>query len=88
MNGPMAFDEAFRRRLHDLFVWRRHVRRFRTEAVPAGTLESPIQVACLSREAVAAMIAVKRLRLAGGHEKRRFYPDALGGFLSYAGPRI
>jgi 5,6-dimethylbenzimidazole synthase len=48
MNDPVAFDEAFRLRLHDLFVWRRDVRRFRIEALPAGTLERLIQVACLS----------------------------------------
>jgi 5,6-dimethylbenzimidazole synthase len=43
-----AFDEAFRRRLHALFALRRDVRRFRTDALPPGTLERLIAVACLS----------------------------------------
>src|SRR5712692_2760467 len=43
-----AFDDAFRLRLRDLFVWRRDVRRFRSEPLPAGTLERLIEVACLS----------------------------------------
>lgn len=42
------FDEAFRRRLRDLFVWRRDVRHFRSDPLPAGTLERLIDVACLS----------------------------------------
>ena len=42
------FDEAFRTRLRDLFVWRRDVRRFRTDPLPAGTLERLIDVACLA----------------------------------------
>ena len=47
-DAPPAFDEAFRRHLHDLFVWRRDVRRFRREPPPAGTLERLIETACLS----------------------------------------
>lgn len=49
-NNPAAvsFDETFRRQLHELFVWRRDVRRFRTDPLPAGTLERLIEVACLS----------------------------------------
>jgi 5,6-dimethylbenzimidazole synthase len=43
-----AFDDDFRRRLRDLFVWRRDVRRFRSEPLPSGTLERLIEVACLS----------------------------------------
>ena len=42
------FDAAFRARLHDLFVWRRDVRRFRTDPLPTGTLERLIATACLS----------------------------------------
>src|SRR5579862_2525976 len=42
------FDEEFRTRLRDLFVWRRDVRRFRTDPLPAGTLERLIDVACLA----------------------------------------
>ena len=42
------FDDAFRARLHDLFVWRRDVRRFRSDALPEGTIERLIDTACLS----------------------------------------
>jgi 5,6-dimethylbenzimidazole synthase len=45
--GP-EFDDAFRRRLNELFVWRRDVRRFRADAVPPGTLERLIALALLS----------------------------------------
>ena len=48
MSEPTAFDDAFRARLHDLFAWRRDVRRFRREPPPAGTLERLIETACLS----------------------------------------
>jgi 5,6-dimethylbenzimidazole synthase len=44
----VAFDDAFRARLRDLLVWRRDVRRFRREALPAGTLEALIELACLA----------------------------------------
>jgi 5,6-dimethylbenzimidazole synthase len=44
----MDFDDDFRARLHDLLVWRRDVRRFRTEPLPAGALERLIAVACLA----------------------------------------
>ena len=42
------FDNAFRARLHDLFVWRRDVRRFRSDALPNGAIETLIETACLS----------------------------------------
>jgi 5,6-dimethylbenzimidazole synthase len=45
---PPGFDDAFRRQLHDLFVWRRDVRRFRREPLPPGTIERLIETACLS----------------------------------------
>ena len=48
MHERTTFDDAFRLRLHDLFVWRRDVRRFRSDLLPAGTLERLIGVACLS----------------------------------------
>jgi len=44
----MDFDDDFRARLHDLMAWRRDVRRFRTEPLPAGTLDRLIEVACLA----------------------------------------
>ena len=48
MSESCSFDEAFRLRLRDLFVWRRDVRRFRRDPLPAGALERLIEVACLS----------------------------------------
>jgi 5,6-dimethylbenzimidazole synthase len=45
---PTDFDEAFRARLRDLLVWRRDVRCFRRDPLPAGTLERLIGVACLA----------------------------------------
>jgi 5,6-dimethylbenzimidazole synthase len=48
MSEPASFDDAFRLRLHDLFVWRRDVRRFRPDPLPAGTLERLIDIACLA----------------------------------------
>jgi 5,6-dimethylbenzimidazole synthase len=44
----MEFDDDFRARLHDLLIWRRDVRRFRTDPLPAGTLDRLIAVACLA----------------------------------------
>ncbi|UFX49095.1 5,6-dimethylbenzimidazole synthase [Bradyrhizobium sp. 41S5] len=44
----VSFDDAFRRQLHELFVWRRDVRRFRPEPLPDGTMERLIEIACLS----------------------------------------
>jgi 5,6-dimethylbenzimidazole synthase len=48
MNAPAPFDEAFRLRLRDLFAWRRDVRQFRRDALPPGTLDRLIDVACLA----------------------------------------
>jgi 5,6-dimethylbenzimidazole synthase len=42
-----VFDDDFRARLHELFAWRRDVRRFRRDPLPAGTLERLIATACL-----------------------------------------
>ncbi|MEI8153804.1 MAG: 5,6-dimethylbenzimidazole synthase [Hyphomicrobiales bacterium] len=44
----MVFDDAFRAKLRELFVWRRDVRRFRADPLPAGTLERLIELACLA----------------------------------------
>lgn len=44
----VSFDDVFRRQLRELFVWRRDVRRFRAEPLPAGALERLIEIACLS----------------------------------------
>jgi 5,6-dimethylbenzimidazole synthase len=49
-SAPRAidFDAAFRARLRDLLLWRRDVRRFRPDPLPAGMLESLIELACLA----------------------------------------
>jgi 5,6-dimethylbenzimidazole synthase len=44
----MKFDDAFRAQLRELLVWRRDVRRFRTEELPPGTLERLVDMACLA----------------------------------------
>ncbi|MHB1872672.1 MAG: 5,6-dimethylbenzimidazole synthase [Steroidobacteraceae bacterium] len=41
------FDEAFQAKLHELFVWRRDVRRFRADPLPDGALETLIEEASL-----------------------------------------
>ncbi len=46
-SGP-TFDGAFRDRLAELFRWRRDVRRFRPDALPAGMLEALLELACLA----------------------------------------
>jgi 5,6-dimethylbenzimidazole synthase len=44
----MDFDDAFRAQLRDLMVWRRDVRRFRTEPLTPGTVDRLIATACLA----------------------------------------
>lgn len=44
----MTFDDDFRARLLDLFIWRRDVRHFRSQPLPPGTLERLIGIACLA----------------------------------------
>lgn len=44
----VEFDDVFRGQLRELFVWRRDVRRFRTEALADGAVERLIETACLS----------------------------------------
>jgi len=44
----MDFDDEFRARLRDLMMWRRDVRRFRPEPLPAGALDRLIAIACLA----------------------------------------
>jgi 5,6-dimethylbenzimidazole synthase len=48
MNKHAPFDDAFRARLRDLLAWRRDVRRFRADPLPAGTLERLFEVAALA----------------------------------------
>jgi 5,6-dimethylbenzimidazole synthase len=42
------FDHTFRARLRDLLIWRRDVRRFRRDPLPAGALEALVELACLA----------------------------------------
>jgi 5,6-dimethylbenzimidazole synthase len=46
--GPPQFDAGFRARLRELLKWRRDVRRFKRDALPEGTIERLIEIACLS----------------------------------------
>ena len=52
MMGPHAtgpvFDDVFRAQLLELFRWRRDVRRFRSEPVPASLLDRLLDVASLA----------------------------------------
>jgi 5,6-dimethylbenzimidazole synthase len=43
-----TFDTALRNGLRDLLTWRRDVRTFKTDALPAGMIERLIEAACLS----------------------------------------
>ena len=42
------FDDIFRTQLRELLIWRRDVRRFRTEVLPPGTIERLTDLACLA----------------------------------------
>ena len=44
----VEFDDTFRQHLHELFVWRRDVRRFRSDPLPDGAIDRLIETACLS----------------------------------------
>ncbi|MDD1526697.1 5,6-dimethylbenzimidazole synthase [Bradyrhizobium sp. WBOS7] len=44
----VEFDDSFRRQLRELFVWRRDVRRFRSDRLPDGAMDRLIETACLS----------------------------------------
>jgi 5,6-dimethylbenzimidazole synthase len=46
MSSAPQFDDGFRARLCELLAWRRDVRRFRREALPAGAVERLIALAC------------------------------------------
>ena len=47
MSAP-RFDDTFRARLHDLFRWRRDVRHFRPDPLPADALERLVRETALS----------------------------------------
>ncbi len=42
------FDAGFRAKLADLVIWRRDVRRFRTDPLPAGSIDRLLRLACLA----------------------------------------
>ncbi len=46
--GAPRFDEGFRDQLRDLLAWRRDVRRFRRDKLPAAAVERLIETACLA----------------------------------------
>jgi 5,6-dimethylbenzimidazole synthase len=48
LESPPQFDTAFRVRFRELLKWRRDVRRFKRDALPEGTIERLIEMACLS----------------------------------------
>ncbi|MGY3037156.1 5,6-dimethylbenzimidazole synthase [Bradyrhizobium sp. USDA 4354] len=44
----VEFDDIFRQHLRELFVWRRDVRRFRSDPLPEDAIDRLIETACLS----------------------------------------
>jgi len=45
---PPVFDHAFQKQFIDLLLWRRDVRRFRTDAIPQEDIDDLIKEACLA----------------------------------------
>ena len=45
---PPVFDQAFQKQFIDLLLWRRDVRRFRTDPIPKGDIDDLIKEACLA----------------------------------------
>ncbi|WP_430474069.1 5,6-dimethylbenzimidazole synthase [Thalassospira lucentensis] len=45
---PPVFDQAFQKQFIDLLLWRRDVRRFRTDAIPQADINDLIKEACLA----------------------------------------
>jgi len=45
MGEPPTFDDAFRARLHELFAWRRDVRRFRTDPIRRERIDALLDLA-------------------------------------------
>ncbi|MBY0429645.1 MAG: nitroreductase family protein, partial [Rhodospirillales bacterium] len=48
MHQPPRFDEAFRHTFEQLVVWRRDVRRFLRDPLPAGMVERLVALSCLA----------------------------------------
>ena len=47
-NAIPEFDAGFRAKLADLVLWRRDVRKFRTDPLPAGSVDRLLRLACLA----------------------------------------
>ncbi|HUH84266.1 MAG TPA: 5,6-dimethylbenzimidazole synthase [Stellaceae bacterium] len=85
-----AFDDAFRERLRGLILWRRDVRRFRGDPLPAGAVERLLELASLAPSVglsqpwrfVLVEDAARRAAVRAGFE--RCNNDALS---AYAGER-
>ena len=85
-----AFDDAFRDRLRELILWRRDVRRFRRDPLPASVVERLLELASLAPSVglsqpwrfVLVEDAARRAAVRAGFE--RCNADALA---SYAGER-
>ncbi|MEQ9347655.1 MAG: 5,6-dimethylbenzimidazole synthase [Thalassospira sp.] len=45
---PPVFDQVFQKQFIDLLLWRRDVRRFRTDAIPQADINDLIKEACLA----------------------------------------
>jgi 5,6-dimethylbenzimidazole synthase len=45
---PPVFDQAFQKQFIDLLLWRRDVRRFRTDPIPKDDIDDLIKEACLA----------------------------------------
>ncbi|MFB6450066.1 5,6-dimethylbenzimidazole synthase [Bradyrhizobium tunisiense] len=86
----VEFDDTFRRQLRELFVWRRDVRRFRADPLPAGAIDRLIETACLSPSVGLSqpwrfvVVDDPARRRAVADDFRACNADALG---SYAGER-
>ncbi|MFB6462495.1 5,6-dimethylbenzimidazole synthase [Bradyrhizobium tunisiense] len=86
----VEFDDTFRRQLRELFVWRRDVRRFRADPLPAGAIDRLIETACLSPSVGLSqpwrfvVVDDPARRHAVADDFRACNADALG---SYAGER-
>jgi 5,6-dimethylbenzimidazole synthase len=88
--APPDFDESFRAKLEDLFVWRRDVRRFRTDPLPDGAIDRLLRLACLAPSV--GLSEPWRFVLVESAEKRRLiaanFEDANAEALSsYGGDR-
>ncbi len=85
-----GFDEDFRASLRDLIVWRRDVRRFRRDALPAGAVEGLLELAALAPSVGLSqpwrfvLVEDAARRAAVRAEFARCNADALG---AYAGER-